>query len=123
MVHYYHLLSSLHATHYFLNRSGYYNPCFVSLSTIPLRDSSRPYSVNTRSLTLRRMFSDYIASSPFSNLGRVGTVEWVAHDPVDVGGGLSVVQVKLYPVYVHWLKVTIPPYLQALPFTQVRLQE
>lgn len=95
----------------------------LSLSTIPLLYSSRPYTVNTRSLTLRRMFSDYCASSPFSNLGRVRTVEWVAHNPVDVGGDLSLVRDKLYPVYVHWLKATFPPNLQTLPFTQVRLQE
>jgi hypothetical protein len=122
VAHYYQLFSSLHATTTF-SLDLAIRIRASSPSTIPLLYSSRPYTDNTRSLTVRRMFSDFIASSPFSNLGRVGTVEWVARDPVDVGGGLSVVRVKLYPAYVHWLKATFPPYLQTLPFTQVRLRE
>lgn len=112
------LLSSLHPTSTFTIDLGL---TFIlsSPSTIPVIYKSNPLDMGTT--TIYRMFSDYIASSPFAHF-KVGTVEWsAAGEPVQLQS-LQVRRVKMYPEYVHWLK-TFPASIFTLPSNYARLKE
>jgi hypothetical protein len=90
------LLSSLHPTSTFTMDLG---STFIlsSPSIIPAIYRSNPLDMGTT--TIHRMFSDYIASSPFAHL-KVGTVEWsAAGEPAQLQS-LQVIRVKMYPEYV-----------------------
>jgi hypothetical protein len=70
-------------------------------------------------MMVRPMFTDYVVAE----LGRVkcGSVEWVPLSVVRIDD-YTIVRVKLYPVYIHWVKAFFPESTHDVPYSYKTLR-